>query len=310
MELDEETVAELKDAIQELKTSFEEKLEEAGEEADKTINEILAILKQSIASDVLDGEDCAVITYTIDNEVIRALVEKLLEVSKVSESEKEAVRNELNLDEMDETVDIDLSFKVYISLADAFLLKESLTGTMTEKGSDAINTVDLTATFGEDKIALVGSITDEGETEAVEVTITKTVKESISTYTLTATSDIGGDVQTVTPLTYTYNQKARTFKLTLVMDDDEPSLTIKGGVTVKDKEAKIAITEIGTQGVSLELELALTFNADASVPTAPENAKDIVEMTEAQWKQVTAAIERSPLLQILEALFSTPEFDA
>lgn len=306
--LDEATLAKLKTMVETVKTSVTEEVDRVEASVNETVNTYLQLLKQEIVTEELDGEAVAVLTYTIDNEVLKLVFETALSRSSLSEEDKAALRAEVDFDEFDREKKIDIKTKVYVSLADAYVLKQSFIGTVGDLTSGEEGEIDLTSYYGEDKIALTGSVSGGDSRHTVEVAVTKTVEDKVSTYTVTVDTDIAGYASSNTPIVYTYHQKTREFSLTLDMGLSK--LVAKGGITLDKKEAKIAIEEIKMGAISLEMELALIYNTDAEMPEAPEGARDLVELTEAEWEELLACAEENPLVVFFQDLLPKTESDS
>ncbi|MBR2986996.1 MAG: hypothetical protein IKC63_03155 [Clostridia bacterium] len=294
LEMNKETIAKIKTLILSTADTVEESFTEAGETVVARANEFLALLKQTITAETLNDEACAVITYTVDNDVILAVAEKAMTLAELTEDEKEAMRRDLALDTLDSRA-IDLEAKVYVSLADGYLLKASLTGSAGDKGDETPGTLEFSLTFSDEKIALVGSYTADGEPVSMESAIHKTVGDINTRYTFSTTTKIKGKEFTVSPLSFSYNRENRTFKLTLDMLAGEA--TLKGAISSSRKEAKIAITDMEMGLISLSFDLSVTFRKGVDVPEAPENTRDIVDMTEAEWEATMANVNENPVVK-------------
>lgn len=301
---DPEALNAFKQQIEAMKTQGITELLERAEENEKTLREIISLMNMTAAETTLNGEDCAELTFTLDNAVLRAVLLKLLDLANLPEAEKNTLLEELDFDALDETLTLNMTLKVYVTLKDAYLVKESVLISLTQKeGKKEEITLSLNALFGENAISLEGSAesSDGDSGESFSIALNKSREDAVTKYTLTAAT---GNSAPETLATYTYDSEARTFKLTF--DVEDTTLTVKGEITLTKTTASLTITEIGSGGVFLKPELSLTFDADADFPATPENTRDAVELTESEWKNLISYVEQSPLVKLIETLTTSP----
>ncbi len=277
------------------------------EKAAESVNALLATLKQTTETDKYenaDGKDvkCVQITYEITNQTLKDFMNKALELAKVTDQTMKDTVDEM-LTELGELGNMEGSLKIRINQKTNNVEKIMLELIFKDKyNGSTLNNVYAEVIFGEKEIAL-NTRTMEGTYKfETSMKLTKTVADDAVTYALTATeSDTEG--HSATPLTATYVQKNDgNFTLNVAVTEDEDEKTefaVNGKLTVNEKDATIAITSIKSGDVTVELNASLTFNAEAQAPAAPTNAKDVMELTEAELEAIMTDFQNSKLGKLI-----------
>ena len=314
MELPPEAAAELVSMLDEYKATIEASMKDSIEDAEKTANEYLDLMKKEITEETVGDELCAVIALTLDNEVLVDVIEKAVDSLGLSEDEKATLLAEFDINALNEMLSLDVTVKAYIALSDGRLVKFVYGGEMTPVSDESARMAapeeigfDITLSFTDTAITASGTVTANGERATVSCNLNKTVEEEKSIYTLSASIGAEGVSETIDVLEYTFNKADKTFSLKIEIEGE--TVIVKGNVSSTKTTAKIAITEIRADSIGVELDLSLTFNKDAKAPDAPTDALDVVELTAEEWQSLMTTVQESPLFALIESLLSENESD-
>ena len=314
MELPPEAAAELVSMLDEYKATIEASMKDSIEDAEKTANEYLDLMKKEITEETVGDELCAVITLTLDNEVLGDVIEKAVNSLELSEEEKATLLAQFDINALNEMLSLDVTVKAYIALSDGRLVKFVYGGEMMPVSDKSARMAapeeigfDITLSFTDTAITASGTVTANGESATVSCNLNKTVEEEKSIYTLSASIGAEGVSETIDVLKYTFNKADKTFSLKTEIEGE--TVIVKGNVSSTKTTAKIAITEIRAGSIGVELDLSLTFNKDAKAPDAPTDALDVVELTAEEWQSLMTTVQESPLFALIESLLSENESD-
>lgn len=314
MELPPEAAAELVSMLDEYKATIEASMKDSIEDAEKTANEYLDLMKKEITEETVGDELCAVITLTLDNEVLVDVIEKAVDSLGLSEDEKATLLAQFDINALNEMLSLDVTVKAYIALSDGRLVKFVYGGEMASVSDESARMAapeeigfDITLSFTDTAITASGTVTANGESATVSCNLNKTVEEEKSIYTLSASIGAEGVSETIDILKYTFNKADKTFSLKTEIEGE--TVIVKGNVSSTKTTAKIAITEIRAGSIGVELDLSLTFNKDAKAPDAPTDALDVVELTAEEWQSLMTTVQESPLFALIESLLSENESD-
>lgn len=314
MELPPEAAAELVSMLDEYKATIEASMKDSIEDAEKTANEYLDLMKKEITEETVGDELCAVITLTLDNEVLVDVIEKAVDSLGLSEDEKATLLAQFDINALNEMLSLDVTVKAYIALSDGRLVKFVYGGEMASVSDESARMAapeeigfDITLSFTDSAITASGTVTANGESATVSCNLNKTVEEEKSIYTLSASIGAEGVSETIDILKYTFNKADKTFSLKTEIEGE--TVIVKGNVSSTKTTAKIAITEIRAGSIGVELDLSLTFNKDAKAPDAPTDALDVVELTAEEWQSLMTTVQESPLFALIESLLSENESD-
>ena len=314
MELPPEAAAEIVSMLDEYKATIEASMKDSIEDAEKTANEYLDLMKKEITEETVGDELCAVIALTLDNEVLVDVIEKAVDSLGLSEDEKATLLAEFDINALNEMLSLDVTVKAYIALSDGRLVKFIYGGEMTPVSDESARMAvpekigfDITLSFTDTAITASGTVTANGENATVSCNLNKTVEEEKSIYTLSASIGAEGVNETIDVLKYTFNKADKTFSLKAEIEGE--TVIVKGNVSSTKTTAKIAITEIRAGSIGVELDLSLTFNKDAKAPDAPTDALDVVELTAEEWQSLMTTVQESPLFALIESLLSENESD-
>ena len=314
MELPPEAAAELVSMLDEYKATIEASMKDSIEDAEKTANEYLDLMKKEITEETVGDELCAVITLTLDNEVLGDVIEKAVDSLELSEEEKATLLAQFDINALNEMVSLDVTVKAYIALSDGRLVKFVYGGEMASVSDESARMAapeeigfDITLSFTDTAITASGTVTANGESATVSCNLNKTVEEEKSIYTLSASIGAEGVSETIDVLKYTFNKADKTFSLKTEIEGE--TVIVKGNVSSTKTTAKITITEIRAGSIGVELDLSLTFNKDAKAPDAPTDALDVVELTAEEWQSLMTTVQESPLFALIESLLSENESD-
>ncbi len=335
-----EAMAQIEQMLGELKEAWatlyaEQK--DAEEKFHAAVNEMLALLSPTVATEKanITGTNTKYIiaTYRFNNATIRAFGQKLLaeykdelapildavavETGKPVDLEAEFKKA---MDEMDAEATISLVMDCYIDQKTERMVQMTLTGTVDPKEADEKTTqVDCKATFGDEAIIL-SVAADDGEDQVNFVlSLNKKLEGDAITYTLTLDDKADDYEEALFTLAYTYNKTSGAFdaSVSYYQERDLGSLlplpgglgrelqtfSVSGTVKVESKRAAFAIDKISIPGgITLDIKLALTFNAEAEMPAKPENVKDVLTLTEEELATVMNEVMNSKIVGIFSGM--------
>ncbi len=293
------------------------------EDAEKFVNELYALLNQTVTEGKLTKGDkevgCIIVSYTINNDTIKALLNKLAEemnseFSKLSDTfgesfdvalggvDVEEYINQITAS-LDQMVTIDLAEQIYLNKKTNALEKMAINGSITPKGdfgSNEANTVALDVLFDKNEISLVGNIVFNGDKLSFDAKLAKETKDDTIQYVLSV--NVGdGKGATVNALnaTYEYNKDNGNLKLSAdVYTDDDERITVElnGSIKVTKNDAKIQFTSLKYMDTTWSFNFAVTFNKSAEMPELPSDTKDIVNMSQEEWEALASEIIQNGIL--------------
>ncbi len=295
-------------------------------------------------------KDYVVSTYTIDNKSLQDILEffydyvmdqigdiELPEGTDLDDLEKEF--KEL-LKEIDDHMDIDIEIKMYIESKSGAFYKLTVDGDMTiiteefdyeydmEKGeieSTLVSTDEIDVKLDgefvitENEISLTANILADGEEleeeYKIEAVLGKEVDDGNVKYDLSVTVGVGSTSIDVIDATYEYENNGDItieIKLPKELMQSEKSLKIvlRGNIEVEKKSATITFDELKVGDEKYRFEFVVEIEAVDSIPQFPNDAKDIVEISEEEWEEIVNDIQNSDLAEIIGAINSpdVPEF--
>ena len=296
--------------LTELAESIDKMLSEEKKEAEdieQIINDALAELEPETDTEDIETADgdvaCRTVTYTLNKSNIKAAAEILIKgLMPKGDARDEAI------DALDDMFDEDQTFSAEIKAAVAkkggrlvMLEMKSKTGYSVsgdgyyyERHEDST----MTLLFGETeiscKIKSKGEYTDSysetrEHTEEYAVKLTKEDDGDKVKYKLTAKED--GEAVVTGTLTYTKDSG----KLKLTVDSYGDTFALEGKITGDKKKATVEVSSVTMDDVTVDLDIKLTFDAEAKMPAKPSNAKDILDMDEDDIEALLEDMENSPL---------------
>ncbi len=307
----------------------EESRKEAEEKSKELINEIYALLEQTVSEEKLEkGDaslDCVSITYSITNETIKELLKKLkTEIEEVVEDKEDVVTVMHTLDEaiksIDDTVDINMSLKVYLNKKNTMLEQISFNGTCILPQDSKIGSaasldklsLNLDLTFDDNEITLTGDAKFGDKKFDVNASLVKEVKDRKVSYKLTVNAGDGkGATVNFINAEYAYDKKSGDLQISADIyseGTERINISLAGSLEVTKSVAKLQFNKLQYSDEDTEktykFNFAVTFTKSAVMPELPKDAKDIVTMTELEWDALMEDFtENSVLGKLLGPIF-------
>ena len=277
------------------------------EKADENANALLATLKQTVETDKYENAEgknvkCVQISYEITNQTLKDFVNKALELANVTDQSMKDAASEV-LEELEALGDMEGYLKIRINQKTNSVEKIFLGITFKDKyNGSTLNNIYAEIIFGENEIALNTRAMEGTYNFETSMKLTKTVADDAVTYALTVTeSDTEG--HSATPLTGSFVQKKNgEFTLSAVATEDEDEKTefeLKGKLTVNKEDATIAINSFKSGDITVEFNVSLTFKTEAEMPAAPTDAKDVMDLTEADIESIMSDFQNSKLGKLI-----------
>ena len=330
MEISDEDMANVTAVINGLTASLSKVDAEQTEETEKFIKELSTLAKQTVSTETETVEDkevkYLVVTYTINNEVVKAIVDKFVTEMGLSEilDEKEMTEFQDAIKKLDDMAEIDLSYKIYMDGKSEKIVKITMGGKIAVKGDDAADKqefeVDATVLYSDVEISMNVKVKTPDETATLKLAILKEQTEAVTTYTLTANVGASGVTMDLLTATYSYDKKTGDITIEGKLGDmfaamldyvDDLKLTVRMNCQVKKDEAilKLVSVKVGPIDISFEdaNEVSITVKAGVEVPAIPTDAKDIMDLTEDDWTKLGESIMTGKLGEIIGSIGSDDE---
>ena len=277
------------------------------EEYQKRLSRYLSALKQTVTA----SGDSIVVSYVIDSAAIEALMKEV--VKDIPDADTKAMI-ESTLPQLKATVDmvgLNLKLDVNVSTKTGAVSSMELSGTFgTEETMGGQAKISAKTTYASDAIKAAIELTYQGDTAGLYYDMTKKNEGDNAVYTaklhVKATAGVtGGEAidADIIEATYTYNKRSGDFELKASVISGKGSATtkisasLKGSIKKNGESATITLDSVGAMGVSIELGVAVTFTKTATAPAIPENAKDILDITQADLEKLM----ESPVFQLFLA---------
>ena len=145
-------------------------------------------------------------------------------------------------------------------------------------------------------------LTEQGR--GVEAKIAKTVSGKTTTFRLTADFIANGEKETLFAGSFAYDKAKSSYTLTLDVEDQQ--IILGGEISATADKAKISLTSVKMEDVTVSLDFSLTVKASATAPKAPTNAKNILTLSESELAALFEAIEDSPIGELLDGMSASP----
>ncbi len=310
LDIDEASMAEISEMIAQIKASYEKALAQTEEKVATLNNELLKLMDMAASTETVKIADkdtkCIVASYVINNSTVEKLLDKMVAEAGLTGEEKteaEAAIDEM-IAELNETVTVALTAKVYINQKTNEVAQITLGGTLDpkEEGEKTV-TVAATLAFSATEIKLNVDVTGIEEEVAVTVVLGKTEADGKVTYKLTAEAGVGAGSVKVCDLSYTYTKSTGDFVLGgKVMSGEgvaQIDVELKGKITVTDKSAKLEITSVKAMEQEFKFNLSFTATVLDSIPTVPANATDIMDINADGWQEIMVEFYTSPIGQMI-----------
>ncbi len=278
---------------------------------------------------VSEENDSIVLSYIIDNATVKALFEaifddyvKILEdiIGGFDIPDADTAFDELELQidailaSMDEMLEINVTCKTYVNKKTAKCTTSTVNGTLVgkqvEEGENDTITIDEKITYADDKIVLEADLINGDEAMGMDYTITKAIVNDAVTYDLKMSVYETADGETVTTdvadmaLVYIKTSGAYSLTMTIDVDGEKQTVILEGTAKVEGDTLTLELASVAVGDVTVNFRLALIFDKEATIPTRPTDALDVVELTEDQIMEIMTEFMESPLGQLI---FVMPE---
>lgn len=332
MEMSDEDMAKVTAVINGLTAPLSKTEAEQTEAVEKFTKELCDLAKQTVTTETETVEDkevkYLVVTYTIDNTVVKAIIDKLVteKVLSVMTVEDEMTQLQDAIKKLDDMAEINLSYKLYLDGKSEKIVKATMGGTIAVKGDDDADKkefgVDATILYSDVEISMNVKVKTPDETATVKLAILKEQAGDVTTYTLTANAGASGVTMDLLTATYSYDKKTGDITIegklgdmfSAMLDDvDELKLTIRLNCQVKKDEAVIKLLSVKVSSLDISFtdgnEVSLTVKAGVEVPAMPTDAKDIMDLTEDEWTKLGEDIMTGKLAGIIGSMGSDDDSD-
>lgn len=296
-------IQEVLDQVDEAYEDAFDSLENYEEEAKEAFDRMAAVLKQKVTEE----NKQVVVSYSITNQTLKALL---------SEFENEILDpdNEIDqiLSEMDDSVEIDLTFSIYLNQKTGLIDQITEDVSFSDPASDAKGTIDIQYTFGEDAIKILLDFNVDGEKGKGEFVLNKKEDDSSVSYTASVLLEDGEEKMEFAPFSYKFEKESgeftAEFDLREIAEDDSALIVIGGKAEGSADKASIQITSIRYDEITINLDLQILFEANKKMPAEPDETKDVVKLTEDELVQWISDISSSKIAGLFGAQSETDSF--
>ncbi len=252
------------------------------EEDQEKLKEEFKKLCEALKMSVTTEEGNIVVTYTLNNETIKAAIG---DGSSLKDLFADSGLNEDLLD-----VSVDITAKIVIAPKDGFIEKLSFDGSVESEGNTA--TLSAALTFSSDKIALHIDGDSAGEKITADATLSKTVTADQTSYNLVVNGGTANVTAKILDATYILTKSGDITCTVDIIEDQSNTVRFgfKGKYESTDERVAFSVTELTAEGETVKLDLSVAIEAVSEIPSFPENAKDIVKMTEAELAELIGKI--------------------
>ena len=303
----------LKQAIETMQTSTK-KLEDEGRDL---VNRVFEALDQSVAKEdvaMADGKKVShlVTVLSLTDANLRAVCEIIKEELNAEESftseEKESWSNQLDeiADGLDETMDLNITLKIYVLPKKNRITKITLEGKLTSsfgvtdalpfgEGNNTSTTVELDASldFSATEIALDMDMVIGERDVSFDVAITKETDKKSVTYELSATAGLLSVTVDLLNATFTYEKSTGDITLELdVMQTESSRNKITVGANLKVEKNAFALSlssaKLGNKTINFGKQnvISITVKALDTLPSIPNKSTDIMNLIEDEWMEI------------------------
>lgn len=272
------------------------------------IEELTEKIQKTVTPEILEeeyeGENCIVITYKIDSNTVFDVLDLLKDEAKEAMPDyKEELDNAVAeiKREFEEDSDISVEIKSVINAKTSVFAYTSIEGNVMV--DDDRYEFDLITTVSENEIKTELSATVDGDKIGAEIVIEQAVEEKESIYTAKINVTEGGKSTEVASLKFTYQKDNGDFTLNISTDTPTP-ITLNGKIESSSSKTAVVISSVKYQNVTVDITLGIELLRNAKPMEMPEGAKDITEITEAEWLEIFEKAYTSPLGELIHRLES------
>ena len=270
---------------------------------EEILTKIQGSVTPEIAEEDYEGQSCITVTYKIDNLTVKKVMNTLVEeIGKTfPEYEEQLPTVTAEMDKMLENVEFAIEIKSAINAKTSVFAYTSIAGDV--KVEDDTYEFSLITTVSENEIKTVLSANLDGERTEGELVIAQTLDDKKSVYTLTVNTVENGKSTEVASLKFTYQKDNGDFTLTISTGTPTP-ITLNGKIESSSSKTAVVISSVKYQNVTVDITLGIEFLRNAKPMEMPEGAKDITEITEAEWLEIFEKAYTSPLGELIHRLES------
>ncbi len=258
-----------------------------------------------------------VVSYQLNNDSMKQFLDLLVDAATLIAGDKATEEDIADLTgsmaetmkDFNDTMDFDITEKVYILVKEKVVEKSEMTLNITPKETDAQETPvsgNITTTFSDTQIAMNVELVAMGETVKATATIDKKVEGEVTTYTVAVnggTKNVTADLLTAT-LTYDKAAAKLTLAGDIIMDaTNRTDIKVEADYKVSAEEVAFSLSSVTIDEDTFTFGdknvFALTVKANAELPAEPADARDIVTLSEEEWGEFIAGVMESPLGQLI-----------
>lgn len=303
-----ESLDKIKSLLETFSEVYADLYEEDEDEAKDFALDIYKSLGLKVQEDTvkIDDKDVNVIKIqlSVNNKTCEAIVKEIADEL----FEDDEMRNNFVSSLMDKISSYEIDVKVDVNIDKGNKRIASIVANGAAANADGSETgIEMNFTVTDNKMEFKGGINSNDLASVFYVTLTREQKDDIVTYVVNAKGGSSDDGTTPTmsnllKAEFEYNKKDGDFKVG-IKANGTTVLSIEGNIKKTSDTATIKINEVGSQGLSLEVDLTIEYKKGDKMPSAPK-AKDILQMSKAE---VETAIQDIFMNSIFADIFQSAE---
>lgn len=319
---------ELLDGLNAIKEAYDSVFAEQ-EANEAELNKYYELFDISVKEDELDGEPVIVVKTSLDNEAILEMIDVALSAAELdglfadSDYSKDEITAELEM--ALQTVSINAESKLYIRVSDNTIAKQSIELNLQEIPS--LDSKDETADSYDDEYATESMpVSIDIEADVTYSSNAISAELSVSSYGVEAASAKFDLTKKSSGSSLEYNMsvsvsmQAVTLELLnakLALDKGTGDFTVSGRIATgeetytlgltgnfqsSDTKAVLSIDSLTFNNETVTFDARIEFEALSEIPALPDDAKDVVFLTEDELNTLIESIENSRLGQLIGAM--------
>ncbi len=280
------------------------------------MDNICALLEQNSSTEEiedLDGEKikCIVASYNITNDTFKAAFAHALEVTygdlETAEKMLEGSVDEI-FDDLADEMELNLTAKLYINKKTNKIAKIAVDGKVvsfstdyfTEEVTKTEASVNAELAISDTKMVLSASAGPEGDVYKVKVELNKEKEGKNVTYSLSVDVGQGSAMKTILSgsVAFTEDGKLTVKGAIRITEGIKYEVELNGTFKTTSNSVAFEFTSVKFDDMTVTFKLGIEISSKVSMPKVPSGAKDVLDLTEADWEKIGEDIENSDFAKI------------
>ena len=270
-------------------------------------NENTKKLLEALNYTVNDAGENVAIELNINNETFAKAFDLIIDQVYANESDKASIKEQFNaiLNSAETELNIDVKAAYFILKNGGMLDKIKINGDIGIENSGVA--LDMEYSVNAEKISIFAnakSVSGSVETDIFNLNIetVKTKTDATVKYTTTASMKSGNTTINIGSITFEHNNSEGKYKLELTLAKElfgyteNMTVSVSGDAKREGGKVTLTVSKISApallNGSDLTLDIKLVFDKDAKLPEFPNDAKDILTLSEKEITDILNAISQ------------------